>query len=144
MHDQRCWVTLGSLLGTDDYSGNALSGCSLEWKHEGYSFWAVNRYLFCSFEPAICLASIPANALIRTFVSCLTSVINVKSKNWSPPANNGSCLEHDLFIIYTMLKPWSGKVQLFALRVSIVFFTEVSKGSTNISYSCETEWHFSV
>lgn len=41
------------------------------------------------------------------FISCLASVINVKSKNWSPPANNGSCLGHDLFIIYTLLKMFS-------------------------------------
>ena len=103
----------------------------------------MDRYFFCSFESSICLASTPAKALIRTSIYCLTSAIKLMSKNWSPPANNGSCLGLDLLIIYTLLKPWSGNVQLFALGVSIEFFTQVSKRSTTISFCCEMrEWHF--
>lgn len=77
--------------------------------------------------------------------SHLTSIIAIKSKNWAPPTNNASCLGHYSFIIYILIYylPWSRKVQ-FTWWVSIMFFTEVSKDSTNIIFPCQSrEWHFS-
>lgn len=75
----------------------------------------------------------------------LTSILAIKSKNWAPPTNNASCLGHYSFIIYILIYylPWSRKVQ-FTWWVSIMFFTEVSKDSTNIIFPCQSrEWHFS-
>lgn len=91
----------------------------------------MNKYFCCGFKPAVCLTSTPANTLIQTYIPHLTSIIAVKSENWSPPTNNGSCLGHDPFIIYTLLKPWSRKVQ-FTWWVSIVFLTRYPRTSQTL------------
>lgn len=98
-------MTIGEMLVRYRLTQDILYLAVVQWKTRTLLLLSYEQIFLLWFEPAICLASTPANALIQTSTYCLTSIMNIKSKNWSLPANNGSCLGHDLFIIYTLLKP---------------------------------------
>lgn len=107
-------MTIGEMLVRYRLTKDILYLGVVQWKTWTLLLLSYEQVFILWFEPAIFLASTPANALIQTFTYCLTSVINIKSKNWSLPANNTSCLGHDLFIIYTVKTMiWKGLVICF-------------------------------